>query len=118
MKSIIYKNRIISAIILGFITLLLITYLQSKDANYLIWVAIIPLVAFISRKILGKGTDLSIKEKIILTFSFVIMAGGFMFFTYNMAIYNIINRWFEIFNYNRNNKIGSDKWYREGTKMI
>lgn len=91
MKSIIYKNRIISAILLCLFTLILITYLYAHNAIYFAWVIIL-LTAFLSRKILGNGTDLSNKEKVFLTGSVVVMLGVFLFFIYNITICKFINK--------------------------
>ena len=49
-------------------------------------------IAFLNKKILGNGADLNSKDKILLIVGGVIMAGAFLFFTYNMAINKIINK--------------------------
>lgn len=91
MKSIIYKYRIISAILFCFLILLLGTYLQDHKAFYFIWVAI-PISVILNRKILGDGADLSNKEKMLLIVSVLVMAGVFLFLNYNMAVNKIINK--------------------------
>ena len=58
MKHIIYKNRVISALLLYLFTLLLVMYLYTHISIYFIWIIMLP-IAFLSKKILGNGADLN-----------------------------------------------------------
>ena len=51
MKHIIYKNRVISALLLYLFTLLLVMYLYTHISIYFIWIIMLP-IAFLSKKIL------------------------------------------------------------------
>lgn len=92
MKSIIYKNRVIFAILLCLLTLLLGVYLQTQTHYGFLSISLIMLVNIINRKIFGNEDDLGNKEKMFLLFSVLIIAGVFLFINYNMAVNKIINK--------------------------
>lgn len=90
MKSIAYKKRIILSIILFLLTMLLYTYLHNSELIYLAWL-VIPLIAFLNRKILGNRANLTDKEKILLVVSYIIIFVVFMFLIYSITVNKIIN---------------------------
>lgn len=90
MKSIVYKKPIILSIILCLLTMLLYTYLHKHELIYLAWL-VIPLFAFLNRKILGNRANLTEKEKILLVASYIIIFVVFMFLTYSVTVNKIIN---------------------------
>lgn len=90
MKYISYKKRIIFSIILCLLTMLLYTYLYNDKLIYLAWL-VIPLFAFLNRKILGNRDNWSKKEKIFLVVIYIIIFLIFMLLTYSMTINKIIN---------------------------
>ncbi len=90
MKSIVYKKRITFSIILCLLTMLLYAYLHSRELIYVIWL-VIPIFAFLNRKILGNRVNLTNKEKIFLVVSYIAILVVFIFLTYSMTVNKIIN---------------------------
>lgn len=91
LKSIIYKYRVLFAILLCVFTLLLGTYFLTHNKGFLSIVLLVPL-NILNRKILGNGTDSSNKENMFLLFSGLVIAGVFLFLNYNITVSKIISK--------------------------
>ena len=91
MKSIIYKNPVISAIILNLVAMFLSVYAITYRIPYLI-IAIIP-VGILNRKIIDNGKDMNNKKKALILVSFTIMI--VVFFFYNLYFHNMISEQLE-----------------------
>ncbi|WP_236895438.1 hypothetical protein [Clostridium beijerinckii] len=91
MKSIIYKNPVISGIIINLVAMFVSVYATKYRISYLI-IAIIP-VGIVNRKIIDNGIDMNIKKKVLILVSFTIMI--VVFILYNQYCYNMINEQLE-----------------------
>ena len=89
---IIYKNPVISAIIINIISLIMCIYLIIvRKTEFMIFLV---LVGGINRRIIDNGNDIDKKKKIIIYISFFLMIGIGLFFSFymNKVRYNqIIN---------------------------
>lgn len=92
MKSIIYKNPVISAIIINLAAMFLSVYAITYRISYLI-IAIIP-VGILNRKIIDNGIDMNNKKKALILVSFTIMI--VVFFLYNLYFHNMISEQLEL----------------------
>ncbi|MBB6624150.1 hypothetical protein H7E67_11985 [Clostridium gasigenes] len=88
MKSIIYNNPVISAILLNLFSLFLCLYIYSFFGFIL---TIMPLTGFLNGKIIVNGTDMNNKKKILIIVSLLMMIGIILFSIYNMIINKFIN---------------------------
>ncbi|MDU5108645.1 hypothetical protein [Clostridium sp.] len=87
MKSIIYKNPVISAIIINIVTLVILIYSINSGG---IWGAIIPVFTGIgNRRIIDNGQNVDKQKKKIILFSFILML--LVFLTYSKYMYNLRN---------------------------
>lgn len=91
MKSIIYKNPVISGIIINLGAMFVSVYTIKYRISYLI-IAIIP-VGIVNRKIIDNGVDMNIKKKVLILVSFTIMI--VVYFLYSQYCYNVINEQLE-----------------------
>lgn len=86
MKSIIYKNPVISSIIINIVTLVILIYSIKERAS---WGMIIPVFAGVSnRRIIDNGQNIDKQKKKIILFSFFIML--LIYLVYNNYMYNLI----------------------------
>lgn len=89
---IVYKNPVISAIIINIISLIMCIYsIMLRKTEFMIFLV---LVGGINRRIIDKGNDIDKKKKIIIYISFFLMIGIGLFFSFytNRVRYNqIIN---------------------------
>ncbi|MBU3137611.1 hypothetical protein KPL39_15205 [Clostridium gasigenes] len=90
MKSIIYKNPVISAILLNLFSLFLCLYIYIHSFFGFI-LTIMPLNGFLNGKIIVNGTDMNNKKKILIIVSLLIMIGIILFSIYNMILNKFIN---------------------------
>jgi hypothetical protein len=82
MKSLVYKNPLISAIIINIIALIIGIY---SILNRVIWV--IPLLTFIgiaNRKIIDNGKEVTKKKEVLISISFFLMIIIFLAFASQM----------------------------------
>lgn len=92
MKSIIYKNPVISAILLNLFFLFLCLYIYTYIHSFFGFIlTIMPLNVFLNGKIIVNGTDMNNKKKIIIIVSLLVMIGIILFSIYNMIINKFIN---------------------------
>jgi hypothetical protein len=87
MKSIIYKNPVISGIMINVSAMFLSIYAIKYSITPLI-IAIIP-VGILNRKIIDNGIDMNNKKKALIIVSFVVML--VVFFLYSQYFHNMIN---------------------------
>ena len=87
MKSIIYKNPVISGILLNLSAMFLSIYGIKYSITPLI-IMIMP-VGILNRKIIDNGTDMNNKKKALIIVSFVVML--VIYFLYNQYFHNMIN---------------------------
>ena len=87
MKSIIYKNPLISGILLNLSAMFLSIYGIKYSITPLI-IMIMP-VGILNRKIIDNGTDMNNKKKALIIVSFVVML--VVYFLYNQYFHNMIN---------------------------
>jgi len=87
MKSIIYKNPVISGILLNLSAMFLSIYGIKYSITPLI-IMIMP-VGILNRKIIDNGTDMNNKKKALIIVSFVVML--VVYFLYNQYFHNMIN---------------------------
>lgn len=93
MKSIIYKNPVISGILLNISAIFLSIYAIKYNITPLI-ILIIP-VGIFNRKIIDNGADMNNKKKILILVSFGVMIGVFLLYNRyisNMRINELINK--------------------------
>lgn len=91
MKSIIYKNPVISAILFNLFTLLLSIYMYKHDFTTFI-IMIMILNGILGGKIMKSTTNISNKKKVFIIVSCLVMTGVFMFCIYNMTLNKFINK--------------------------
>ncbi len=92
MKSIIYKNPVISAILLNISAMFL--SISAIKYNITPLIMMIILVGILNRKIIDNGTHMNNKKKILILVSFGVMIGVFLIYNryiYNMRINELIN---------------------------
>jgi hypothetical protein len=85
MKTIIYKNPIISAMMLNLFTLFLGIYIYINNSSYFIF-PVMMFTGLLNGKILNHGTDMNNKKKILIIGSLIVMSGTFVFYIYNTLI--------------------------------
>lgn len=93
MKSIIYKNPVISGILLNISAMFLGIYAIKYDITSLIMM-MVP-VGILNRKIIDNGTDMSNSKKMYILISFGVMIGVFLIYNiyiHNMRINELINK--------------------------
>lgn len=71
MKGILYKNPVVSAIIINIVSLITYVYLI-KDGNFIFTVFLI-LIGVINRKIIENGININKQKKTIIYISFFLM---------------------------------------------
>jgi hypothetical protein len=87
MKTIIYKNPVLSGILLNLSAMFLSIYAIKYSITLLI-IMIMP-VGILNRKIIDNGTDMNNKKKALIIVSFVVML--VIYFLYNQYFHNMIN---------------------------
>ena len=87
MKTIIYKNPVLSGILLNLSAMFLSIYAIKYSITLLI-IMIMP-VGILNRKIIDNGTDMNNKKKALIIVSFVVML--VVYFLYNQYFHNMIN---------------------------
>ena len=87
MKTIIYKNPVLSGILLNLSAMFLSIYGIKYSITPLI-IMIMP-VGILNRKIIDNGTDMNNKKKALIIVSFVVML--VIYFLYNQYFHNMIN---------------------------
>lgn len=92
MKSIIYNNPVISAILLNLFSLFLCLYTYIYIHSFFGFIlTIMPLTGFLNGKIIVNGTDMNNKKKILIIVSLLVMICIILFSIYNMIINKFIN---------------------------
>lgn len=87
MKSIIYKNPVISAVIINIVTLIILIYSIKEREG---WGSIISVFAGVgNRRIIDNGQNIDKQKKKIILFSFVLML--IVFLTYSTYMHNLRN---------------------------
>ncbi|MCM0648893.1 hypothetical protein NBE98_10960 [Clostridium swellfunianum] len=87
MKSLIYRNPVISAIIINITSLILFIYSISKGEYG--YVAFLMLTGVINRRIIDNGEKLNKQKKTIIITSCVLMV--IIFIAYSVYRHNVIN---------------------------
>lgn len=91
-KSLMYRNPVISALIINTITLILAIYLVFYNEYWLI--AWLPFAGILNRKIIDKGENINKQKKNFILISFVFMIICFLaysFHLHNIRIAQIMN---------------------------
>ncbi|MDI9215827.1 MULTISPECIES: hypothetical protein [Clostridium] len=84
MNKILYKNPVMSAIVINLFTLLLLIY--SINKRLLVFIYIMPFfTGVINRKIMDNGEDITTKKKVIIIFSFLLILTIYLFYSYNVT---------------------------------
>ncbi len=93
MKSIIYKNPVITGILLNLSTIFLSIYAIKYSIQPLMLIPI--LVGILNRKIIDNGTDMNNKKKVLILLSFGIMISVILIYgryIHDMRINEILNK--------------------------
>ena len=87
MKSIIYKNPVISAITINIVTLIIVIY--GISIKQPLFTTLLFFVGIINRHILDNGQNVNKQKKSIVTISVIILV--FIILAYSLHIHNVEN---------------------------